>query len=164
MLPIEQKSIVYLTSQFSQNGTVELVTIRPKRGELPVIVPEVEAIADRGLDGDHYASKGGKRQVTLIQAEHIAAVSSMLGREKIDPLSLRRNVVVHGINLQSLKGKQFKLGEAVLEHSGDCHPCSRMEENLGEGGYNAMRGHGGITAKVISSGIIRNGDALAPIS
>lgn len=164
MLPIEQKSIAYLTSQFSQNGTVELVTIRPKRGELPVILKEVEAIADRGLDGDHYASKGGKRQVTLIQAEHIAAVSSMLGREMIDPLSLRRNVVVHGINLQSLKGKQFKLGEAVLEHTGDCHPCSRMEENLGEGGYNAMRGHGGITAKVISSGIIRSGDSLAPIS
>lgn len=164
MLPIEQKSIAYLTSQFSQNGMVELVTIRPKRGELPIIVQEVEAIADYGLSGDHYASKGGKRQVTLIQAEHIAAVSSMLGREKIDPLSLRRNVVVHGINLQSLKGKQFKLGEAVLEHSGDCHPCSRMEENLGEGGYNAMRGHGGITAKVISSGIIRNGDSLTPIS
>ncbi|PIQ50198.1 MAG: MOSC domain-containing protein [Cytophagales bacterium CG12_big_fil_rev_8_21_14_0_65_40_12] len=164
MLPIEQKSIAYLTSQFSQNGTVELVTIRPKRGELPVIVQEVEAIVDRGLDGDHYASKGGKRQVTLIQAEHIAAVSSMLGREMIDPLSLRRNVVVHGINLQSLKGKQFKLGEAILEHTGDCHPCSRTEENLGEGGYNAMRGHGGITAKVISSGVIRNGDSLEPIS
>lgn len=164
MLPIEQKSIAYLTSQFSQNGTVELVTIRPKRGELPVIVQEVEAIVDCGLSGDHYASKGGKRQVTLIQAEHIAAVSSMLGREMIDPLSLRRNVVVHGINLQSLKGKQFKLGEAILEHTGDCHPCSRMEENLGEGGYNAMRGHGGITAKVISSGVIRNGDSLEPIS
>ena len=164
MLPIEQKSIPYLTNQFAQNGTVQLITIRPKRGELPVILHDVEAIADRGLSGDHYASKGGKRQVTLIQAEHIAGVSSMLGKEKIDPLLLRRNIVVRGINLQSLKGKQFKLGDAILEHTGDCHPCSRMEENLGEGGYNAMRGHGGITAKVISSGVIRNGDALAPIS
>lgn len=164
MLPIEQKSIAYLTNQFSQNGTVHLITIRPKRLKLPVILNDVEAIADHGLSGDHYSSKGGKRQVTLIQTEHIDVVGAMLGKVKIDPLMLRRNIVVGGINLQSLKGKQFKLGEAILEHTGDCHPCSRMEENLGEGGYNAMRGHGGITAKVISSGIIRNGDALAPIS
>jgi hypothetical protein len=49
MLTLEQKSIAYLTGQFSQNGTVQLITIRPKRGQLPVILNGVEAIADRGL-------------------------------------------------------------------------------------------------------------------
>jgi MOSC domain-containing protein YiiM len=48
-------------------------------------------------------------------------------------------VLVEGINLLSLKGKQFRIGEAVFEYSGECHPCSRMEEALGAGGYNAMR-------------------------
>jgi MOSC domain-containing protein YiiM len=83
-----------------------------------------------------------------------------LGGKEIDAGLTRRNIVVRGINLITLKGKRFRLGKALLEYSGECHPCSRMEENLGEGGYNAMRGHGGITARIIESGLIRNGDAV----
>ena len=84
----------------------------------------------------------------------------MLRRERIDPALVRRNIVVRGINLGSLKGKRFQIGTATLEYSGECHPCSRMEESLGFGGYNAMRGHGGITARVIAGGIIRTGDSV----
>jgi MOSC domain-containing protein YiiM len=60
----------------------------------------------------------------------------------------------------SLKDKIFSIGEAVFEYSGECHPCSRMEINLGKGGYNATRGHGGITAKVLKSGLIKIGDVV----
>jgi MOSC domain-containing protein YiiM len=73
---------------------------------------------------------------------------------------LRRNLVVRGVNLLALKGKRFRLGTALLEHSGECHPCSRMEDVFGPGGYNAVRGHGGITARVIEGGAIGLGDAL----
>ncbi|KYG81957.1 MOSC domain-containing protein YiiM [Roseivirga ehrenbergii] len=162
-LSLEQKSIPYLTNQFAQVGKVVFISIRPQRGELPQTVQEVYAIEGIGLEGDHYASKGGKRQVTLIQAEHIKAVASMIGQAEVDPLLLRRNIVVEGINLQALKGKKFRIGNTVLEHTGDCHPCSRMEENLGNGGYNAMRGHGGITARILSSGRISLDDELSPM-
>ncbi len=157
------KSIKELTSQFAQSGKVELVTIRPERELAPVIVNKVQALAETGLEGDHYASKGGKRQVTLIAQEHINAVASFLGMVSIDPLSLRRNIVTSGINLLSLKDKRFQIGEAILEYTGECHPCSRMEENLGEGGYNAMRGHGGITCLVVRSGLISLGDQIRVI-
>jgi MOSC domain-containing protein YiiM len=73
---------------------------------------------------------------------------------------LRRNIVVSGINLQALKEQQFKIGEAVLFGTGNCPPCSRMEENLGPGGYCAMRGHGGITAYVLQPGKICLGDSV----
>ncbi|WP_236017356.1 MOSC domain-containing protein [Roseivirga sp. E12] len=136
------------------------VTIRPYRKQPPLMMTEVNAIAEVGLEGDHYASKGGKRQVTLISQEHINAVASFMGKEGIDPLLLRRNIVTSGINLLALKNRRFQIGQAILEYTGECHPCSRMEENLGRGGYNAMRGHGGITCRVIQSGRITRGDSI----
>ena len=126
-------------------------------------VTSVEAIVDRGLAGDRSAEKsrpGNKRQVTLIQAEHLGAVAQLLQSPAIDPALTRRNIVVSGLNLHALKGQVFHIGNAVLEATGDCHPCSLMEAQLGAGGYNAMRGHGGITASVLESGTIVIGSKI----
>jgi MOSC domain-containing protein YiiM len=148
----------------AQAGTAEWIGLRPGRGQPVRVVAETYARPGTGLDGDRYrGTPDSKRQVTLIQAEHLTAVASMLGKESVDPALLRRNLVVRGINLQALKGRPFRVGGAVLELTGDCHPCSRMEENLGEGGYNALRGHGGITARVLREGPIRVGDAVEPV-
>ena len=69
--------------------------------------------------------------VTLIAEEQLAAIASFLGRAAVLPAELRRNVVLAGINLSALKERQVRLGSAVLEVTGECHPCSRMEEILG---------------------------------
>ena len=146
-----------------QTGRVEWIGVREKKRMPLVELKSVNAVVGSGLEGDRYAGRSGKREVTLIQAEHIAAVASMLHKESVDPQLLRRNIVVSGVNLLALKGKDFRIGEAVLEMTGLCHPCSRMEENLGAGGYNAMRGHGGINARVLQGGIIRLGDEVAVV-
>ena len=96
----------------------------------------------------------------MIQAEHLPVVASLVGKATIEPEVLRRNIVVSGINLLALKDRRFVIGDAVLEFTGHCVPCGRMEENLGQGGFNAMRGHGGITARVIQTGMIRCGDQV----
>ncbi len=143
-----------------QTGRVEWLSIRPGR-RLPVQpVQEVAAVEAKGLAGDHYGNVGGPRQVTLIQAEHLAAVASILKIEKTDPALTRRNIVVSGVNLLAFSNRQFQIGEVVLEMTGACQPCTRMEENFGPGCYNAMRGHGGITAMVVQGGIIRIGDEV----
>lgn len=102
-----------------------------------------------------------KRQVTLIQAEHLAVVGSLLGRDAVDPSLLRRNVAVAGINLYAMRDARFRVGNVLLEGTGICAPCSRMEAALGPGGYNAMRGHGGITARVLEAGLIEMGATVA---
>lgn len=122
---------------------------------------EVEVAAPHGLAGDHFRGREqSKRQVTLIQAEHLDAVARFLGRDSISPALVRRNLVVRGLNLYAFRNRRLQIGDVILEGTGLCHPCSRMEEVLGPGGYNAMRGHGGLTARVIQGGTIRVGDTL----
>ncbi|KMQ76012.1 MOSC domain-containing protein [Marinobacter subterrani] len=113
----------------------------------------------KGLEGDRFKGREtSKRQVALIQQEHLQAIASCLQREAIAPELFRRNIVVSGLNLLALKGKQFRIGNVVLEYTGLCHPCSKMETSLGPGGYNAMRGHGGITMRVVEAGELALGD------
>ncbi|RRB07436.1 MOSC domain-containing protein [Larkinella rosea] len=154
-----------LLETFPRAGRVEWIGIRPVRKEPLTIVEEVEVSEKEGMVGDHYSGRSGNRHVTLLQAEHLPVVAGLTGRSFIDPVLLRRNIIVSGLNLLALKDHQIQIGEAViLEITGLCHPCSRMETNLGPGGYNAMRGHGGLTARVIRGGIIRLSDAVTVVS
>jgi len=156
-----ESDVAKLMAKPSKAGTVEWIGLRAERRGPLQSVAEAEAVPGTGLEGDHFHGQGsGVRQVTLIQGEHLDAVGAFLQRPSADPALARRNIVVRGINLFSLQDRRFRIGDAVLEHSGPCHPCSRMEENFGPGGYGAMRGHGGITARVIAGGTIRVGDAV----
>ena len=157
-------SLQDLFNTLPQVGRIKWIGIRPERKAPMVKLNNVEAIAAKGLSGDRYASKNGKRQVTLIQGEHLLAIASLLGRENVEPELLRRNLVVTGINLIALKDKKFQVGSAILEYTGLCHPCSAMESTFGDGGYNAVRGHGGITARIVESGEIDIGDDVRAIT
>lgn len=142
-------------------GRVTWIGLRlARRGPLQV-VGEAELSPETGVVGDRYAGRSGNRQVTLIAAEHLRDIGAWLGTDPAPPEALRRNLVTEGINLLALKDRRFRVGSAVLECTGECHPCSRMEETLGPGGYNAVRGHGGITARVLEGGAVRLGDAVA---
>lgn len=152
-----------LMDRLPQVGEVKWIGVRPERRAPVELRRQVDADTGQGLVGDRYAGSGGKRQVSLIQWEHLTAIAGVLGREVVDPALLRRNVAVAGINLLALKGKRFGIGGAVLEYTGTCDPCSFMEETFGPGGYNAVRGHGGITARVVESGPIALGDPVRAV-
>jgi MOSC domain-containing protein YiiM len=141
-----------------QIGTVAWIGVRPARGEPMISLSEVEAIADRGLVGDRYKASG-TRQVTLIQAEHLPVIAALVGRE-VTPSIVRRNLVISGVNLISLQKQRFAIGEVILIGTSACAPCDKMDVALGPGGFQAMRGHGGICARIERGGLIRHGDRV----
>ncbi|MDA8587216.1 MOSC domain-containing protein [Rhodobacteraceae bacterium] len=149
-----------MIARYTAPGRIDAIYLRPERRLDPVLVSSAEII-DTGLDGDH--GRAGKRAVTLIQAEHIPAIRALSQNPIVDPGILRRNIVVSGINLAALRNRQVKIGSAIVEFTVPCHPCSRMEELLGHGGYSAMRGHGGFCAGVITGGAIAVGDVITPL-
>ncbi|MEO1997897.1 MAG: MOSC domain-containing protein [Planctomycetaceae bacterium] len=160
------QTIAELKQQIPQQGRVEWIGVSAHRRSAIQECEQVQVRSGRGIEGDHHADgqPAGDRQVTLIQQEHLMGLAGLLGAEStpaIDPALLRRNMVISGINLLALKDQVFRIGDEVeLQGTGPCAPCSRMEENLGPGGYNAMRGHGGITARVLRGGTIAVGDTL----
>ena len=162
-----------LSRQFAAAGRLQAILLRPGRGRPALAVDRAEAHAGQGLVGDRgYRGAGpgtGKRQVTLLQAEHLPVIAALSGQGSgpLDPALLRRNLVVAGLNLLAARTLfkdqplQLHIGEAVvLEVTGPCEPCSQMEQRLGPGGYNAVRGHGGVTARVLRGGTLAVGDRV----
>jgi len=145
-------------------GRVEAIIVRGASREPARRVAATMALAGIGLADDRLGQRGeaelSTRQVTLIQAEHLDVIARLARVDAVDPVGLRRNLVVSGINLLALKNARLQVGDAVLEIVGPCQPCSRMEDTIGPGGYAAMRGHGGMTARVIVGGPVREGDGV----
>ena len=144
----------------ARDGRLDWIGIRPARRQAVSSIEHVNVTLD-GLDGDH--GRPGKRAVTLLQSEHIPIVAELAGLDKIAPETLRRNLVVSGVNLAAFRKSNLRIGGVILHITGPCPPCSRMEEYLGHGGYNAMRGHGGWYAEVIQPGSIALGDPVAGV-
>jgi MOSC domain-containing protein YiiM len=145
-------------------GRVEAIVVRGDARQPARRIDGTRAVAGVGLADDRLGQRGeaelSTRQVTLIQQEHLAVIAALAGVPVVDAVALRRNIVVSGINLVALKNARVHVGEALLEIVGPCHPCSRMETEVGPGAYAAMRGHGGMTARVIEGGRIGIGDAV----
>jgi MOSC domain-containing protein YiiM len=165
ILPPPESTLGAMLARFPRRGRVTWIGLRPARGVSMHAVERAQAVAGRGLAGDRFSGGGnGKRGVTLIQAEHLPVIAALVARDVVKPETLRRNVVVSGLPLIALKGRRFRIGEVLLEGTGPCEPCSKMEIALGDGGYNAMRGHGGLCARVLEGGEFRVGDAVVALN
>lgn len=149
-------------------GHLTWIGLRASADELPRVVESAEVVPEQGLKGDHFRGRpggAGTRQVTLIAADALRAASKDLSREEtLDPRLTRRNLVIDGLDLAELRDRRFRIGdEVVLETTGGCPPCAKMDANLGPGGKDALHGRGGLTTRVIRGGLVRIGDRVEPL-
>ncbi|MBM3516408.1 MAG: MOSC domain-containing protein, partial [Alphaproteobacteria bacterium] len=127
---------------------------------------EIQALAGRGLEGDRYCERRGywtnvdECQVTLIAAEDLDAIARDLG-VAVGNGEHRRNLVVRGIDLESLSGQRFRVGAAAFAFDRPRPPCSYIAALTDRRMTKALWGRGGICARVVTSGVIRRGDALS---
>ena len=150
------------------DGSVVGIFVTPDAGGVMHGVDAVHAVEGKGLEGDRYFDHGGTWsakpgldcQVTLIEAEAVDAV----GREynlALDMSETRRNLVTRGVPLNHLVGREFSVGEVVLQGVGLCEPCGYLERKTREGIKRALVHRGGLRARVVRGGVIRTGSTIA---
>jgi MOSC domain len=135
----------------------------------------VRALAGRGLEGDRYERSEGSysklarlaaRHVSLIAREAIEASNEELvqrGLIPFEPGETRRNIVVEGVDLYALLGKEFRIGAVRLRGSEPTRPCHIPSAVAGKAGFaEAYRDRGGVRAEILSDGIISISDLVQP--
>lgn len=149
------------------DGSVESIFVCGSGGAPMQRVDTVEAVAGGGLRGDRYMERKGywtsvdECQVTFIEAEKLEEIATDSGVAVGDGQH-RRNIVVRGIDLMALRGRRFRVGEALFEFDRPRPPCGYIQKITETGMTRALRGNrGGICARVVQGGHVRVGDNLS---
>lgn len=120
-------------------------------------VDTVECVTGRGLRGDRYFDhqENYKGQVTLFSQEVFGELCRALNLPQASPAALRRNLIVSGTDLNELIGRQFELQGVRLEGTEECRPCYWMDEAIGPGANDWLKGRGGLRCRILSDGWLR---------
>ena len=120
-------------------------------------VENVECVADEGLRGDRFFGykENYKGQITFFSFETYKRLCAELDVSDKDPSVFRRNVIVEGVDLNALIGKTFEVQGITFSGTEEAKPCYWMEQAFAEGAEEAMKGHGGLRARILSDGILR---------
>ena len=133
----------------------------PLRHETPR-VEKVECVAGKGIVGDRFFGYRDdfKGQITFIAQKTIEDIRARLGRADLESRLFRRNVVIDGVDLNALIGKEFRIGDVSFFGSEECSPCFWMDQVIDEGTMNLMKGRGGLRCRILESGTLTVGAAL----
>jgi MOSC domain-containing protein YiiM len=145
---------------------VEEIYVAGKGSAAMERVEEVRTIEGCGIEGDRYCegtgywtSYGDVCEVTLISSEDLDFIQDELGI-RVRSGEHRRNIVTRGVKLRDLRGRRFRVGETLLEYDRPRPPCRHVQDLSEPGMTRALKGRGGICARVIRGGRIRAGDVL----
>jgi MOSC domain-containing protein YiiM len=158
----------WLVSKRNANATLKAIYIAAGAGEPMQPMNMIEAVTNRGLAGDRYSEDRGHWksidgcQVTLI-TEHDLEQAKKTGVEfqaGLDQGSHRRNLVIAGLKIKQLEGKEFRIGTAVFRYVKPRPPCAYLDKIAGKGMCRALGTHSGVCIRVVTGGRLTVGDAL----
>jgi MOSC domain-containing protein YiiM len=117
-------------------------------------VPGVHCVAGMGLFGDRYFGhrEGYKGQITFFALEVLEALQRELPVGPLHPGIHRRNVLVEGVDLNSWIGREFEVQGVLFAGTEEARPCSWMNQAIGPGAENWLRGRGGLRARILGDG------------
>ena len=150
-------------------STVKSIYICPRAGQNMTEVAEVMSLKNLGLSGDRYALNKGFWQTVPKPREAVRDVSFIneddVTSSGFTEAETRRNIVVKGkIDLVSLIGKKFSVGEVLFEGIEECTPCKRPSDLAGKPDFaKIFKNTGGLRARVLTDGIIQIGDAICEV-
>jgi len=127
-------------------------------GEQPTLdVSEVRLLAGRGIEGDRYLDfkDDYKGQVTFFATEVYERLCAQFGIHDKSPDVFRRNIITEGADLNSLIGTEFEVQGVRFLGTQECAPCYWMNSVFAEGAEEALKGHGGLRAKILTDGVLR---------
>jgi MOSC domain-containing protein YiiM len=153
----------------AQGGRVEAIALAARATGPVVLVPEAQAVAGRGLAGDRYEAgagtftpvRGGGRgyDLTLIEAEVLDQFVLPDGR-RLGYGEARRNLITRGVDLNSLIGRRFRVGNVECLGQRLCEPCAHLERLTTKGVLRGLIHRGGLRADILTGGHISIGDAI----
>ena len=127
-------------------------------GEEPMVdMPEIECVAGRGSRGDRYFDfkDDYKGQITFFAQETFERLCEQFNESGLAPSVFRRNVITQGIDLNTLIGIEFEVQGVRFIGTQEAAPCHWMNEAFAEGAEAALRGFGGLRAKILTDGVLR---------
>lgn len=118
---------------------------------------EIRCVAGRGIEGDRFLDfkPDYKGQVTFFAQEIYEELCARFGVRDIPPSAFRRNVITSGVDLNALIGQEFEIQGVRFLGVAECSPCEWMDQAFGPGTEDALRGRGGLRAKILNDGVLR---------
>jgi MOSC domain-containing protein YiiM len=124
-------------------------------GENPVHKPtSIECVENKGINGDRFFEykENFNGQITFFEIEVFEAAQEALQCFDSSPEVLRRNVLIKGVDLNSLIDQKFQIGECIFLGTVECAPCYWMDQAFAPGMEEFLKGRGGLRAKILQSG------------
>jgi MOSC domain-containing protein YiiM len=129
-------------------------------GQAPMIeVDSVECVASQGLKGDRFYGfkEDYKGQVTFFAHEVYERLCEQFQVMDAEPSVFRRNIITQGADLNTLIGQEFEIQGVRFLGTQESAPCHWMNQAFAEGAETAMKGNGGLRAKILSGGVLKKG-------